>query len=228
MRQNFSITSLILVLAVFSAKWDGKNKGGKAIRVEFKDDKSAIFSEEGKAAFPPEAKVTWQLVNVEQGHLDITIKMGDKSEVAKFLVKVEDDQMTLGAPKADERPANFEAADEAVVLTRAADDGLIGTWEGKSPKTGKTKTIEFKADKTFTYLQDGKADLPPGAILKYEIVEFDEGHVDFLVKVGEEEMRVPMLMVMNEGKLTIGGPKEPGKRAATLADSDDPVEFTRK
>ena len=117
----------------------------------------------------------------------------------------------------------------AGVCARAADDkALVGEWEGKSAKSGKTVGVNFKADHSMATTEDGKSDMPPGATAKWEVVDMAKGQLDFILTLEGKEVRLPMIMELKDGKLKIGGPKEDGKRPASMADADDPVEFTKK
>jgi hypothetical protein len=103
---------------------------------------------------------------------------------------------------------------------------LVGKWEGKD-KDGKVLSIEFKADHTVVMLEDGKSSLPPEASVKWEIVDGNKSHLDLVMKAGDQEHRVPMLVEAKGANIVIGGPKG-DKRAEKMEEADEPVEFTKK
>jgi hypothetical protein len=116
-----------------------------------------------------------------------------------------------------------------ICVTASAADKIdvVGKWEGKSGK-GKVVVLELKEDKSLVMSEDGKVEEMPGVTMKWDLVDAEKGFLDFIMVADGKEMRVQMLAEMKDGKLKIGGPKEMDKRPATMADSDDPVEFTKK
>jgi hypothetical protein len=116
-----------------------------------------------------------------------------------------------------------------ICVSASAEDKLnvVGKWEGKSGK-GKVVVLELKEDKSLVMSEDGKVEEMPGVTMKWDLVDAAKGFLDFIMVADGKEMRVMMLCEMKDGKLKIGGPKKEGERPATMADADDPVEFTKK
>jgi len=235
MSHKFSLAALMLPLVCLCANaadvnvvgdWEGKSAKGKVVGLNFKEDKTLVTSEDGKADAMPGVSMKWDLVDAAKGHLDIVMTVEDKEVRIPMLVEAADGALTIGSPKEDgKRPAAMADSDDPIKFAKKGGGGIVGKWEGKS-KSGKVIGLEFKADKSFLNTEDGKDNLPPGST--YEIVDAAKGHLDFILKVEDKEIRVPMIMEMKDGKLVIGGPKEADKRAASLDDSDDPVEFSKK
>jgi hypothetical protein len=117
-----------------------------------------------------------------------------------------------------------------VAFTAKAEDkaaALVGVWEGKDAKSGKAVSLEFKADKTAVMKEDGQDGTPPGGSVMWELKDADKGHLDLVIKAGEQEIRLECLIELSGDKLKLGGPKGE-KRAATMAEAEDPTELTRK
>jgi hypothetical protein len=76
--------------------------------------------------------------------------------------------------------------------------------------------------------EDGKPAVPPEIVVKWEIVDGDKGHLDLVMKVGDQEHRALMLVEVKGKNIVIGAPKEDEKRPATMADAKESVEFTKK
>jgi hypothetical protein len=105
---------------------------------------------------------------------------------------------------------------------------IVGKWEGKSAKSGKNVGLEFKEDKSVVMSEDGKEESIPGVTIKWEMVDSEKGHLDIIMTAEGKELRGKMLFQWKGDKLVIGGPKEDESRPATIEESDDPVEFTKK
>jgi hypothetical protein len=131
MRHAAAFAVVMLAIAAFSAgaeekpefigKWAGKNKEGKAVTIEFKDDKSVLMTEEGKDSIPPGGTVKWELKDAEKGHLDLIMKVGEQEMRLECLIDVDEEDLKLGGPnpKTQKRAAKMEEADDPVELKKA-------------------------------------------------------------------------------------------------------------
>jgi hypothetical protein len=222
-------------------KWEGKDKkNGKSIGIEFKADKSVVMMQDGKVDGPPGGSISWEIVDADEGHLNIVIKDGKDSVTLPMLFEIEGETLKMGVPKTEARAASMEEA-EVQDFKRAKDgapaaaaggggggaEALVGTWEGKSPKNGKVRTITFKADKSLEMMEDGKKEEMPGVTLSWSVPDAAKGHLDMNMKMDGNTVNVPLIYEFKDGKLKIGGPVGE-KRAPSLAESDDPIDFTKK
>jgi len=243
MSHKLSLAAVVLPLLCLCAhaveekeivgEWEGKSKKGKVVGLEFKADKTMTTLEDGKPDMPPGATAKWELVDGAKGHLDFVLKMGADEMRLPMLLEVADGKIKLAPPKEDgKRLATMAEADDAIEFSKKAAGGggeanIAGKWEGKN-KDEEVIGLELKDDKTLLNTKDGENIIPEGATAKWELVDAAKGHLDFILTIEGKELRVPMIMELKDGKLKIGGPKEDGKRPTSMAESDDPVEFSKK